>query len=100
MFANFEVIDSNNYILTVTMNVTHITSLELINPRNPDSGTLINMRDGRQWESGELLCNVVNKVNDVIDRFGNQILVSYLAEQMPQPKKKPVKKRTYKTVKY
>jgi len=99
MFASFSVIHEG-VIIYVTMNVTHITSLENVNPRNSDSGTLINMRDGRQWESDLPLEVVVSRVNSIIERFGNQILVNYIAEQMPLPKKKPVKKKTPKTVKY
>jgi len=99
MFASFSVIHEG-IIIHVTLNVTHITSLELVNPRNPKSGTLIFLMDGRMWESNSPLDVVVNQVNKIVERFGNQILVSYLAEQMPPPKKKPVKKKTPKTVKY
>lgn len=102
MFANFEVIDGNDHIITVSINVTHITSFELIIPRNPDSGCYLNMRDGRQWQTILGREDLLKKCNGVIERFGNQILVSYLAEQMPQPKKRATKKKTptHKTTKY
>lgn len=98
MFASFKVIHEG-LIINVTLNVTHITSLENIDPRNPDSGTLINLRDGRAWESPTPLFESVNYCDGIIKRFGNQILVSYIAEQMPIPRKKPRKKTTVKTVK-
>lgn len=104
MFANFEVIDDQRHIITVTLNVTHITSFELIIPRNPDSGCFLNMRDGRQWETVMGREDLLKKCNGIMDRFGNQILVSYLAENVIKPAKSPikkaVKKRGQKTVKY
>lgn len=84
MFIPFSVIHEG-LIITVTLNVSHITSLESENPRNPDSGTLIFLRDGRMWESNQPLNDVVLKCNKAIERFGNQILVNYISENLPKP---------------
>lgn len=99
MFLSIPVI-SEGFIIHVDLNVIHITSLEKVNPRNPKSGSLIFLIDGRMWESELTTHEIRKQASVIIEQFGNQILVSYLAEQMPQPKKKPVKKTNSKTVKY
>jgi hypothetical protein len=96
MFLGIPVIqDGIDY--NVSVNVMHIISLEYVNPRNVDAGTLIFLRDGRAWESTLTIDVIQTRINKTVERYGNQILVSYVAEQLPEPKKR---KSTSKTVKY
>lgn len=99
MFLRLPIIE-DGFHKTVTVNVIHIISMEYVNHRNVDAGTFVFSKDSRYWESPLTIDVLQLKVDKIIERFGNQILVSYLAEQMPIPKKKPVKKTTSKTVKY
>ncbi len=99
MFLRLPIIE-DGFHKTVTVNVIHIISMEYVNHRNVDAGTFVFSKDSRYWESPITIDVLQLKVDKIVERFGNQILVSYLAEQMLQPKKKPVKKTTSKTVKY
>lgn len=70
------------------INVMHIVRFCLANPRNVDSGTQIYMKDGTYWETSLTIDVVQSRIDRVVERFGNQILVSYLSEMMQEPKPK------------
>lgn len=92
MFLGIPVVqDGSDY--NVSVNVMHIISLEYVNPRNVDAGTLIFLRDGRAWESLLTIDIIQNRINKTVERYGNQILVSYVAEQLPEPRKKRATKK-------
>jgi hypothetical protein len=100
MFLRLPIIQDDEH-RAVTVNVTHIVSLEYVNSRNIDAGTIVYLKDSRYWESPITIDVLQLRIDKLIERFGNQILVTYLSDSLPKPtKKKAVKKTTAKTVKY
>ena len=88
MFARIKVLDERETYY-VDINVTNIVDVSLVNPRNVNSGTLIYLIDGRFWESPDTRDLVMRQINDTVERFGNQILVTYIGSEL---KKNPVKR--------
>ena len=93
MFLRIKVLVENEEI-SVPINVTHIISIEAVNPRNQESGSYIYTRDGRYFETVLPVYEVGLMVDEVTERYAGVIMVSFLGEYMELKEEKP--KRTYK----
>jgi len=103
MFLRLPLIDEDGYESPEILNIMNIVKISQVNLRNVASGTKFYLVDGTVPYC-QLTIDVIQlRIDKLVDQFGAQILVSYMAKTMPKPTKKKrstKKKTTAKTVKY